>query len=205
VPIGRRHLLRRPGLRPVLLAVGLAALLLSIGDRAVVATSAGTAVHPALARVAHQPAATGTPQAPPIVIYPPPLNLPVGVSICGPLFNMTQRPTCKASGTIISGERGELALYAIVIKAAPIRGFPNITRDLSESQQVVGSLYTVLGHAKFSGLLSAIQVIPLSDIQARLGLQLLADNIYRIEVDQKTGNPDLRYYLVGAASFNYIR
>jgi hypothetical protein len=205
LPTAGRYLLRRSSLQLVLPAIGLLGLLLFAGYRAVAVTSAPSDSFAALGRVALQPAETTNPQAPPIVVYPPPASVPPGVSICGPLFSATHVPTCRASGTTISGERGELASYALVINVAPSGAFPNYTRDISESQQVASGLFNVLGHAKFDGPLTAIQVIMLSDIQSRLSLQLLGGNTYRIEVDQKTAPVNFLYYLVGAASFIYTR
>jgi len=205
VPKVRKHRLGRLGLQPVLVMMGLVALLATVGDRATVAISASDASRMAVGRLALRPGDTSNPQAPPIVVYPPPASVPPGVSICGPLFSATHVPTCRASGTTISGERGELASYALVINTAPSGAFPNYTRDISESRQVTGGLFNVLGHAKFDGPLSAIQVILLSDIQSRLSLQLPGGNAYRIEVDQKTAPVNFLYYLVGTASFTYTR
>ena len=195
----------RVGRRPIVFAIALVAPLLVASDRAPALTAARVSTNSAVPLLAMQPSDSMSPAAPALVIYPPPRVVPAGVSICGPLFTAAQRPTCAATGTLIQGEHGDLSSFGLAIALPGKHRFPNLTRDITLSQRVAGNLYTVLGHAKFDGQLIGTQIISLSQLQAHLRLQLIGGNVYRVEVDQKTGALDFRDDLVGIASFTYTR
>src|SRR5207244_636279 len=105
--------------------------------------------------------------------------------ICGPLFSNTSLPACQKSGTTISAQKGGLAAYGLSIRAAQGRGFPNLKRDITLSQEEANGLDVVLAHGKFDGLLGNTQVVMLDAIARRLGQKLQTGNVYHLEVDQK--------------------
>lgn len=174
------------------------------GDRRALAHMANTPAAIRIALPALVPATADTPSMRQDAVYPPPPSVPDAVSICGPLFSNTSVPTCQASGTTISVQKGGLAAYGLAISAGGRKGFPNLQRDITLSQEEASGLFVVLGHGRFDGLLGATQVVMLDAIVRRLGQVLQPGNAYRLEVDQKTGNLDFRYSLVGSAMFVYV-
>jgi hypothetical protein len=197
--LGRGSVVRLVPILALLLGLPAAA-----GDRSALA---GTALAPASGYAALpmlQPATTDTPSLRQGAVYPPPPSVPIGASICGPLLSNTSIPVCMVAGTNISAAKGGLGVYGLTIRAMQGQMFPNLQRDITLSQEEASGLFIVLGHSKFNGLLADTQVVMLNAIVHTLGQTLQTGNVYRLEVDQKTGNLDFRYILVGTATFTYL-
>jgi hypothetical protein len=187
---------------PILaLVLGLPA---AAGDRGALAGTARAPASGAAALPLLRPATDDTPSLRQGAVFPPPPSVPIGASICGPLLSSTTIPVCLVAGTSISVAKGGLGVYGLAIRAAQSQAFPNLQRDITLSQEEASGLYMVLAHGKFDGLLADTQVLLLDAVTRRLGQTLLPGNVYRLEVDQKTGNLDFRDYLVGTATFTYL-